>query len=224
MAYGVNALFTHCVFRGYCRISTGDNPAGGVAIKLAKTSRLENSIITNITTTTDRGNGHVVAAQSGSSVVNCTIAACVMPNPTSTGLNVDGTSAATNCVVYGVVATVPQYEYIDNLDGSVTTNQLESLHPAAPWSGTAANFVNCATDGAEAINKTCVLLDDSAEVFTDCTRGDYTPKTGGPLVGKGANYEGMASVDLAGNPRKIGSKIDIGCYEGDGLGMIILVR
>lgn len=213
MAYGVNALFTHCVFRGYCRISTGDNPAGGVAIKLAKTSRLENSIITNITTTTDRGNGHVVAAQSGSSVVNCTIAACVMPNPTSTGLNVDGTSAATNCVVYGVVATVPQYEYIDNLDGSVTTNQLESLHPAAPWSGTAANFVNCATDGAEAINETCVLLGDSAEVFTDCTNGDYTPKAGGPLVNKGANYEGMASVDLAGNPRKFGKGVDIGCYE-----------
>ena len=205
MAYGVNALFTHCVFRGYCQVSTGDNPAGGVAIKLAKTSRLENSIITNITTTTDRGNGHIVAVQNHSSVVNCTIAACVMPNPTSTGLNVDGTSAATNCVVYGVGATVPQYEYIGNLDGSVTTNQLESLHPAAPWSGTAANFVNCATDGAEAINKTCVLLGDNAEVFTDCTRGDYTPKTGGPLVNKGANYEG--------NPRKFGKGVDIGCYE-----------
>ena len=224
MAYGVNALFTHCVFRGYCPISTGDNPTGGVAIKLAKTSRLENSIITNVTTTTDRGNGHVVAVLSGSSVVNCTIAACVMPNSTSTGLNVDGTSAATNCVVYGVVATVPQYEYIDNLDGSVTTNQLESLHPAAPWSGTAANFVNCATDGAEAINETCVLLGDSAEVFTDYTNGDYTPKAGGPLVGKGANYEGMASVDLAGNPRKIGSTIDIGCYEARSSALMIIVR
>ena len=224
MAYGVNALFTHCVFRGYCRISTGDNPTGGVAIKLAKTSRLENSIITNITTTTDRGNGHVVAALSGSSVVNCTIVACVMPNPTSTGLNVDGTSAATNCVVYGVVATVPQYEYIDNLDGSVTTNQLESLHPAAPWSGTAANFVNCATDGAEAINKTCVLLGDSVEAFTDCTRGDYTPKAGGPLVGKGANYEGMASIDLAGNPRLVGRNVDIGCYEARSSALMIIVR
>ena len=224
MAYGVNALFTHCVFRGYCPISTGDNPTGGVAIKLAKTSRLENSIITNVTTTTDRGNGHVVAVLSGSSVVNCTIAACVMPNPTSTGLNVDGTSAATNCVVYGVVATVPQYEYIDNLDGSVTTNQLESLHPAAPWSGTAANFVNCATDGAEAINETCVLLGDSVEVFTDYTNGDYTPKAGGPLVGKGANYEGMASVDLAGNPRKVGSTIDIGCYEARSSALMIIVR
>ena len=224
MAYGVNALFTHCVFRGYCRISTGDNPAGGIAIKLANASRLENSIITNITTTTDRGNGHIVAVQNHSSVVNCTIAASVGPNPTSTGLNVDGTSAATNCVVYGVVATEPVYEYIDNLDGSVTTNQLESLHPAAPWSGTAANFVNCATDGDAAVNETCLRIEDETEFFKDYANGDYTPKAGGPLVGKGANYEGMASVDLAGRKRLNGSKIDIGCYEAVSTPMIILVR
>jgi hypothetical protein len=224
MAYGVNALFTHCVFRGYCRISTGDNPAGGIAIKLANASRLENSIITNITTTTDRGSGHIVAVQNHSSVVNCTIAASVGPNPTSTGLNVDGTSAATNCVVYGVVATEPVYEYIDNLDGSVTTNQLESLHPAAPWSGTAANFVNCATDGDAAINETCLRIEDETEFFKDYANGDYTPKTGGPLVGKGANYEGMASVDLAGNPRKVGSRIDIGCYEARSSALVIIVR
>jgi len=225
MAYGVNALFTHCVFRGYCRVSTGDNPAGGVAIKLAGTSRLENSIITNITTATDRGNGHVVAALGHSSVVNCTIAASVMPNPTSTGLNIDGTSAATNCVVYGVVATVPQYEYIDNLDGTITTNQVESLHPAAPWTGTAANFVNCATDGESAINATCLRIDEGAKFFNDYANGDYSPKTGGPLVDAGVNYDGMAATDLAGNPRKFGKGVDIGCYECQKIpGFFIFVR
>jgi hypothetical protein len=116
------------------------------------------------------------------------------------------------------------YEYIDNQDGSVTTNQVDTLYPAAPRTGTAANFVNCATDGAEAINETCVLLGDSAEVFNDYASGDYTPKAGGPLVNKGANYEGMASVDLAGNPRKIGSKIDIGCYELRSTPLVIFVR
>ena len=213
MAYGVNALFTHCVFRGYCRVSTGDNPAGGVAIKLAGTSRLENSIITNITTATDRGNGHVVAALGHSSVVNCTIAASVMPNPTSTGLNIDGTSAATNCVVCGVVATVPVYEYIDNGDGTVTTNQVETLYPAAPWSGTAANFVNCATDGDAAINGTCLRIAEGAKFFNDYANGDYTPKAGGPLVNAGAEYDDMASVDLAGKKRKVGKFVDIGCFE-----------
>ncbi len=44
------------------------------------------------------------------------------------------------------------------------------------------------------------------------------------IVNKGANYEGMASVDLAGNPRKIGSKVDIGCYEASSTAFIIIVR
>ena len=225
MAYGVNALFTHCVFRGYCRISTGDNPAGGVAIKLANASRLENSLVTNVTTSADNnGNGRVVAALNRSAVVNCTIVGSVMPHPGSAGLQVDATSAATNCVVCGVVATVPQYEYIDNLDGSITTNQVESLHPAAPWIGTAANFVNCATDGDAAINEPCLRIEDETEFFKDYANGDYTPKTGGPLVNKGVNYEGMASVDLAGNPRKVGSKVDIGCYEASSAAFIIIVR
>lgn len=225
MAYGVNALFTHCVFRGYCRVSTGDNPAGGVAIKLAGTSRLENSIITNITTATDRGNGHVVAALGHSSVVNCTIAASVMPNPTSTGLNIDGTSTATNCVVYGVVATEPVYEYIDNGDGTITTNQVDTLYPTAPWSGTAANFVNCATDGDAAINGTCLRIDEGVKFFNDYANGDYSPKTGGPLVDAGVNYDGISATDLAGNPRNFGKGVDIGCYECQKTpGFYIIVR
>ena len=60
--------------------------------------------------------------------------------------------------------------------------------------------------------------------FNDYANGDYTPKTGGPLVGNGANYEGMASVDLAGNPRKIGSKIDIGCYEARSSSLVLIIR
>ncbi|MBO4709066.1 MAG: DUF2341 domain-containing protein [Kiritimatiellae bacterium] len=225
MAYGVNALFTHCVFRGYCRVSTGDNPAGGVAIKLANTSRLANSIITNITTATDRGNGHVVAALGHSSVVNCTIAASVMPNPTSTGLSIDGTSAATNCAVYGVVATEPVYEYVDNLDGTITTNQVDTLHPAAPWSGTSANFVNCATDGDAAINETCLRIEEGSDLFTDYANSDYTPKMGGLLVNAGVEYEGLAATDLAGKPRKVGKAVDIGCYECQKTpGFFVLVR
>ena len=65
---------------------------------------------------------------------------------------------------------------------------------------------------------------DETEFFKDYANGDYTPKAGGPLVGKGANYEGMASVDLAGNPRKVGSRIDIGCYELRSTPLKIIVR
>jgi hypothetical protein len=44
------------------------------------------------------------------------------------------------------------------------------------------------------------------------------------LVNKGANYDGMASVDLAGKKRLNGSKIDIGCYEAVSTPLLIIVR
>jgi hypothetical protein len=68
------------------------------------------------------------------------------------------------------------------------------------------------------------VVGTASSFFKDYEDGDYTPKTGGQLVGKGANYEGMASVDLAGNPRKIGSTIDIGCYEARSSALMIIVR
>ena len=65
---------------------------------------------------------------------------------------------------------------------------------------------------------------DETEFFKDYANGDYTPKAGGPLVGKGANYEGMASVDLAGRKRLNGRKVDIGCYEAMSTPLMIIVR
>ena len=92
--------------------------------------------------------------------------------------------------------------------------------------GTRANFVNGALDSS--IEGTAFPADTvvgtAAEFFKDYANGDYTPASGGPLVGKGANYEGMASVDLAGNKRLVGSRIDIGCYEARSSALIMIVR
>ena len=41
---------------------------------------------------------------------------------------------------------------------------------------------------------------------------------------KGVNYEGMAAVDLAGKARKVGSKIDIGCYEAPASHFVVILR
>lgn len=60
--------------------------------------------------------------------------------------------------------------------------------------------------------------------FNDYANGDYTLNPTGRLVNAGINYDGMASVDLAGNPRKVGSKIDIGCYESQSTPFVIIVR
>jgi hypothetical protein len=92
--------------------------------------------------------------------------------------------------------------------------------------GTRANFRNGALD--RSIEGTSFPADTvvgtATEFFKGYANGDYTPKAGGPLVGKGANYEGMASVDLAGKKRLNGSKVDIGCYEGVASGISIRLR
>ncbi len=41
----------------------------------------------------------------------------------------------------------------------------------------------------------------------------------------GANYEPMAGVDLSGvQPRRIGSRVDIGCYEGFAETTLLILR
>ena len=53
----------------------------------------------------------------------------------------------------------------------------------------------------------------------------YQPKSGGPLYDKGANYTPMAAFDLSGvQKRKIGSHVDIGCYEGNAAATVIIVK
>jgi hypothetical protein len=90
--------------------------------------------------------------------------------------------------------------------------------------GKANKSLNGAFDGDATGLPKGTVIGTATEFFKDYANGDYTPKAGGPLVGKGANYEGMASVDLAGNPRKVGSKVDIGCYEASSAAFIIIVR
>ena len=107
--------------------------------------------------------------------------------------------------------------------GNIIVEKIDGA--ACPPSGSVTKFQNGAFDGDVTGLPAGTVTGTAAEFFKDYANGDYTPKTGGPLVGKGANYEGMASVDLAGNPRKVGSKIDIGCYEATSTpGLFIFVR
>ena len=53
----------------------------------------------------------------------------------------------------------------------------------------------------------------------------YQPKAGGPLYDKGADYAPMAAFDLSGvQPRKVSSHIDIGCYEANAAGTILVIK
>ena len=119
-------------------------------------------------------------------------------------LNIASGATVQNVVVAGVTNTV---------DGA-------AVHPT----GTVANFANGATDAdISGLNfPEGTITGTASSFFKDYANGDYTPV--GPLVNKGANYEGMASVDLAGKKRLNGSKIDIGCYETSSSALMVVLR
>ena len=73
--------------------------------------------------------------------------------------------------------------------------------------------MKCVTDDAAPVNETC-SVGTTNTMFVNYAKGDLTPSTA--LRNKGGAIEGVAfpSVDLAGRPRVVGSRIDAGCYEG----------
>lgn len=103
-----------------------------------------------------------------------------------------------------------------------------SPYPSSSLPLTTTDTKGSARDNEQKKSKIMVaegtVVGAAAEFFKDYANGDYTPASGGPLYNAGANYEGMASVDLAGNPRKIGSKIDIGCYEARSSSLVLVIR
>jgi len=207
-------LVTHCVITNNACTSGlepstwgGSDVAAAVVMKGAN-SRLENCLIRDNRGATEASSGtgveklSAIYARSSASIVNCTIIA----------------NQARKCAgVYADDAdvTVKNCVFAENIDVGKTT-----ANPNWMGSGT---FVACATDDDEPINESCIVGDASA-FFVDYAGGNYKPVTGGPLVNRGVNYKGMSPVDLAGNSRLYGVRVDIGCYEGKTMGHFITFR
>ena len=121
-------------------------------------------------------------------------------------------------LVIGASATV------QNVVVAGITNTVDNI-PCLP-TGTRSNFVNGAVEGD--ITGTSfpegTVTGTASSFFKDYANGDYTLNPTSLLVNAGANYEGMASVDLAKKRRKVGPRIDIGCYELQSNGLVMVIR
>jgi len=202
-------LVTHTIFRGNkSKTASGswaDNRAG--VLQLNGSARAENCLFTE----NSQDKPVTLINVSGTSVMrNCTIVNSGLQVTNAyckswSALNISSGATVQNVVIAGVTNTV---------DGS-----------AVLPTGSVTKFANGAVDGdiSELAFPEGTITGTAAEFFKDYANGDYTPKTRGPLVNKGANYEGMASVDLAGKKR-LNGKIDIGCYETSSSALMIVLR
>ena len=218
---GANVAITGPGLVTHCRIIGGDqnNCLGGDRVSSVylehANARIENCLVKGFKGAT--GSAHPTVGCAGilvnmGAAVNCTVADCTSPYTTDSGfagILVWANGVATNCVS------------VSNVDSNGT---VRAFAPSQISRTSHCAFDAIAGETTIPEGMPNAVVGTAESFFKDYANGDYTPKTGGPLVGKGANYEGMASVDLAGKPRLVGRKVDIGCYEGDGLGMIILVR
>lgn len=207
-------LVTHCVITnnacsaGLEPTTWGNSDVAAAVVMKGAGSRLENCLIRDNRGATEASSGtgmeklSAIYATSSASIVNCTIISnqarkCAGVYANGTGVTVK------NCVMAG------------NIDVGITPNNPN-------WMGS-GNFVACATDDATPINSNC-YTGTVAKFFRDYDHGDYRPKAPGPLVNKCVSYEGMPSIDLGGNKRLIGSKVDIGCYEANAAEFCIRLR
>jgi hypothetical protein len=209
-----SGLVTHTVFRRNYTV-TGSSPHGDGAYRagvlmLGGNARAENCLIVD---NPQSAAVTLVRLDGSASMRNCTI--------------VDSPLAATNdvCKVFSALQIKSSAATVQNVVIAGVTNKLDGA-PCLP-TGHVSRFRNGAVDGAVEGRgfPAETVVGTSASFFRDRARGDYRPRSGGPLIGAGVNYEPMAGADLTGvQPRKVGSRVDIGCYEGFAETTLLILR
>ena len=213
-------LVTHCkIFGGDQNNCDGGDRVSSVYLEHAN-ARIENCLVEGFKGATVSSQPTVGCAGivvNKGAAVNCTVADCTSPYTTASGfagILVWANGVATNCVS------------VSNVDSNGTVRAFEPSQ--------VSRTSHCAFDAiaGEAVvpeGMPHAVVGTPEQFFRNYASDDYAikyqPKTGGPLAEKGANYEPMALYDLSGvQKRKIGSHVDIGCYEGNASGIVLVVK
>ena len=213
---------THTIFRK-CKVgsnTSSDSSHKNLAavLSLSGHSLAENCLFAD--NTQDRSKALVlIRLNDYSTIRNCTI--------------VDSGLGSTNgaCTVFSALYINSANATAQNVVVAGVTNLIDGA--ACRPSGTVSKFLNGAVDadisGVSAFPATTIVGTESqffphhAENVPYAVK--YRPGSGGLLVNKGADYEPMALYDLSGEQkRKVGAHVDIGCYEANAAGTIIVVK
>ena len=120
-------------------------------------------------------------------------------------LNMTG-GFATNCVFYSTEATSGDWNYCRVTGGKIGNCWLSVKGKDTTPAGTG------------------VLVGDDP-CFTSRGGWDYVPAGGSPLIGKGLNQPWMTgATDFAGKKRVCARRVDLGAFEGDAPGLMLIVR
>lgn len=200
------ALLTHCVVTNCTATNTKllSQPSGGSAVLLVNGVIRETLAVGCRSLEGTSGDADATIAVYGGRVVNCTVAG--NRNYGCAGIRADG-GEVVNTIVSGNVT-------VDS-DGTPSATSVSS--------GTASLFSRCLTDGDAAINGDC-LVEAASATFMDADGGNYRIRLTSAAHNGGLDQAGAPTVDLAGRPRVNGKSIDIGCYECQSSGLLIIVK
>ena len=233
--YASGGRIRRAVFTG-CKVHTrwSGDVGWGSALYLLNGAICENSLFTGNATascfdwdSSHRRGGVVYLTGSGTTLVNCTVVKNRLADGKgNTPSNYAGIvqkyeARVVNCVAYG---NIPDAEYMTS----------ETVYGDVYAGGDAnrANWQNYVVHSAwgTAITATVspVAIDETA--FKNYANGNYAPRAGGVLVDGGTSWEdylgygALSATDLAGKARKVGTSLDIGCYESDDISTVVLLR
>lgn len=196
----LNSWVTHCMIDNNVSSSTVDN-GGGVNMK---NGILENCLIVN---NTARHGAGVYVANGNGKIRHCTIAKnrASLNGGGVCGYRPYGKYVFTDCVIAENTA--------DSDTGASGAGKPNWSTTEANFTFDASAFVNCA------IGKPSTVLGETSfgvnAPFVDLAQDDFGLDKSGRAVNGGVWFEGLADVDLNGNPRTSGDATDCGCYEVD---------
>ncbi len=233
--YASGGRISRTVFVG-CRVHTrySGNVGYGSALYLSNGAVCENSLFTGNAAiscfdwdATHRRGGVVHLTDSGTALVNCMVVENRLADKSgNNNNNYAGVVQKNNAMVIHCVAyhNRPDASFVESYGdvyagGDTYRNNWQDFFVNSAWD----TWIVRSVSGVVVTTSSPVEID--ASVLRTYAGGVCRPTSGGALVDAGTTLEeyirfgAKSSEDLDGRPRKMGSRLDIGCYERAGLQM-----